>query len=459
MQRKKTLIAALIIFFSFIFSSYTVIAAGIPDESASVNVRLSVPGCNLNAICEPILGETAGNCPSDCSAGPGPGGGGSGSSGGGDLIGSFIIENLKIFPDKNKAVITWTTRVPTQSVLFWGKTPEYIQGSLSEGPYIKIHSVTVANLTPATLYYFSISARSATGFMSGYKGLFTTRTVPDTVPPTNVLFLRAYPYQGGIALDWKNPSDPDFESVRIVRSPYRYPRSIQDGAVVYEGSGKFFLDTRITTNVFYYYAVFSRDGAGNYSGGAIARSIVYRAPPGNPIEGKSPAQFPPLPIPPKSNPISTSTAPVIQLGISDFSFIQKGTPISFVAPEVSVDLGFDLTVLSEDLPSDIEYVYITLYEKSSQYSYGFTKNTRNEWLTTIPKSLISTTTPFTITVQSKKGEQIVSGVFKPIIKKIAKTQVGKRQVLWYTTLIFLIIFIGILLKILFLLFKKRKEDR
>ena len=71
-----------------------------------------------------------------------------------------------------------------------------------------------------------------------------------------------------VRLSWTNPSDADFEGVKILRKTGGYPANPLDGTVVYNGSGVSCLDHALTNGVIYHYAAFSYDEAVNYSTGA-----------------------------------------------------------------------------------------------------------------------------------------------------------------------------------------------
>ena len=450
-------IPGLILLTGLVFSYYIVaFAATNTVDSSGSNVILSVPGCNFDAICEPGNGETSANCSSDCGAtsSPPPSGGTGGSSGGGTgFVLPFTFDNLRVVTDKNKATITWTTKYPTLSVVSWGASLEYERGSLAEGQYTHEHSITITGLTPATQYYFTIVARSAAGYQATYTSSFLTRTIPDTVPPGNVLLFKAYPYQGGIGLEWKSPSDPDLSGVRIVRNQYRYPRDPRDGKIIYESDGDFFLDTDVITNLYYNYAAFARDTAGNYSSGALARAIIFKVPPGNPIDTTGGAQFPGD----GQGYIPTATS-TIALSTSDYDFIQRGKPISFVGDRIRIISSEKLTILGETLPHSIEYVRIQLNQPGGQYAYGFTKNKAGEWLTVIPENMISTTTPFTITAEAGDEQAVVTGVFIPTKSTVKNTNSAFYLFMWYITLFLLLLLLLLLFLILLLLAKRSKKE-
>ncbi len=238
--------------------------------SDAINVNLSVNTCNQNTSCESALGETSSNCPTDCTGG-GPGGGG----------GPLIISAVLASSSTSTATITWTTNFSAFSVLSWGKTIDYELGSIAEVTPGTSHSTVLVGLTPGTLYYFKIVAEKegdASKTASSEGNMFTTLSVapPPNPPPANPTgFTAVYSAPaGGIELNWVKPSDLDLAAVRIMRQTTFYPTAPDEGLLIYEGLGSSFLDTDVLAGTTYYYTIFARDEAGQYSSGAVDSESV-----------------------------------------------------------------------------------------------------------------------------------------------------------------------------------------
>ena len=60
------------------------------------------------------------------------------------------------------AIITWITNEPATSLVNYGNTTA-LGSTASDGTLVTDHSITLTNLTPATLYYYEVSSTNAEG--------------------------------------------------------------------------------------------------------------------------------------------------------------------------------------------------------------------------------------------------------------------------------------------------------
>ena len=159
----------------------------------------------------------------------------------------------------------------------------------------------VLGLNPATKYYFAIKTKDQSGNISPISQVVSATTAltnnnsgsnpnnntnneiienpltnssagsPSSSGPTGSGGNGTY-FVGGInaptnarvnaadaaaILFWDNPSDSNFIRVQLVRSTVRYPHSINDGQVIYEGSQAGFTDINLANGKKYYYSVFA----------------------------------------------------------------------------------------------------------------------------------------------------------------------------------------------------------
>ena len=104
--------------------------------------------------------------------------------------------------------------------------------------------------------------------------IFRTLQLPDTNPPGNPTNVTAESTKSGITVSWENPTALDFDYVRVMRNDDRFYGSPSIGELVYEGKGTYFTDSNVKTNNKYFYSLYSRDRAGNYSSGSLI-DVIY----------------------------------------------------------------------------------------------------------------------------------------------------------------------------------------
>ncbi len=341
-----------------------VIAASAYGATDTINVGLTVTGAVCgNGTCE--SGETSGTCSLDCAAPTPPGGGG--------LLPDERapeIANVKIIPTTTTAAVTFGTSEFARSIVSWGRTADYELGTLSGIFYILSHAVEIEGLIPATDYVLKIRVEDPYGNWSSLEGVrFRTLAAPDTTPPANVTDLTATPDADAILLDWRNPSDPDFVAVRIMRSTRFFPESPTDGELVFDGLATSFRDTDVAADTTYYYTVFARDAAGNYSSGAIVSAIIVTAVPvpGEPV--------PPPPPPFYEFPPAFEVHPEIEkLSLKDFDFFEDESSVAVRRDEIRVGGAKNLTAALSysKVPALLKTIVVTVFDAAdASKSFSF----------------------------------------------------------------------------------------
>lgn len=91
--------------------------------------------------------------------------------------------------------------------------------------------------------------------------------IVDNNAPGDVSLTGAIPGNAFIELSWINPADSDLEEIIVVRNNSAYPATVDDGLVVYRGTGTNFIDMNCVNDQQYYYTIFARDAVPNYSAG------------------------------------------------------------------------------------------------------------------------------------------------------------------------------------------------
>lgn len=245
-------------------------------SSSGIGVDLHVGSCNNNGICE-AGEEDMFSCPADCTPiiippePPQPGGGSHGSGGSSlPMDTDNVFKNLTVLVSYNSVIIKWDSVIPTMSNLKWGTSPDYKDGIISNTNFILNHKVEITNLHDGTVYYFSIQSGNLLGKTNTLENqVFRTLSLPDTTPPGNPTNVKAESTLPGITVSWLNPLDPDFDYVRVMRNTDRFYGSPNLGHLVYEGKGMYFTDGNVVKDNIYYYSLFGRDRAGNYSSGSL----------------------------------------------------------------------------------------------------------------------------------------------------------------------------------------------
>ena len=244
--------------------------------SSGIDVNLKVGECNNNGICEEGRGEDFFSCPADCTpivVPPTPDGHGGTTTG--SLVMDNVFNNLTVEVSYNSAIIKWKSVIPTMSSMKWGTNPDYKDGVLRNINFLLDHKVELTNLKEGTLYYFSIQAENLLGETTSLENqIFRTLSLLDTTPPSNPTNVKASSGPSGITISWDNPTEEDFYYIRVMRNDIRYYGSPFIGRLVYEGDGRYFTDSNVIKNNKYFYSLFSRDRAGNYSSGSLV-SIIH----------------------------------------------------------------------------------------------------------------------------------------------------------------------------------------
>lgn len=123
-------------------------------------------------------------------------------------------------------------------------------------------------------YYYRAYAFDEVPNYADPAGAFATPGATDTIPPADVGSFAATAADGAIDLGWTNPTDSDYQGVKIQRLTTGYPSGPSDGVTVseVETPGESFSDTSVDYGTTYYYKAFAYDAVGNFSAGVEATS-------------------------------------------------------------------------------------------------------------------------------------------------------------------------------------------
>lgn len=150
---------------------------------------------------------------------------------------------------------------------------------------------TITGLTAGTAYVLTVHVVDGGSLEDADTVSFTTLI---DLPPGNVSNVAITPEVNQIGLSWENPTDTDLDSIVVRVSTSGYPLTPTSGVGVIDALTKDATHTGLTSNTLYYYTLFARDAAGQYSSGTT-------------ISGRTDADI--VPEPPVIPPVVDTTPP------------------------------------------------------------------------------------------------------------------------------------------------------
>ncbi len=208
------------------------------------------------------------------------------------------LRSLLVTPERESSLISWETYGPTRYTIRFGRTTAYDLGTVSSNVFNQQHETRLIDLEPGTRYFYIIEATDGRGVTrSIVTDSFTTLPQVYTDIPVNVQLFKGEVVGDDVHLLWHNPLLPPGAVVRIVRSHLYYPESIQDGALVFEGTAESVVDVgALAARSPQYYTAFVITEGGVVSSGAIVR-VQHKVvvPSHQNEEGSDPGISSPLP--------------------------------------------------------------------------------------------------------------------------------------------------------------------
>jgi len=438
---KKYKFVKIIFIATFIFIHSSILSYAGSD---GLDVNLQVGSCNNNNICE-VGSEDFFNCPLDCTPVVVPPV--SGGSSGGGLVMDNVFNNLRVEVSYNSATIKWNSVIPTMSNLKWGTNPDYKDGVLRNINFLLDHKVELTNLKDGTVYYFSIEAENLLGKTNTLENqVFRTLSLLDTTPPSNPTNVKATSNMTGITITWDNPKDYDFDYIRVMKNTERFYGSPFIGYLVYEGKGTYTNDDDVVAGKKYYYTLFSRDRAGNYSSGALV-SIIHN-PTGKDTWGE--VLTPAIEIEPLADKY------IVTQGSSDYDFkIGSIFKLSGDAP-ITIKTNYSSKMKNDDM-----WVEIKNSDRRIIWQYFFSRVKDKDGFIDVTIPSFDSGGYYSITIY-KYSSSLANSVARIMNQGAFQiTKVGEGPVYQYSWYIlwglFLILLILLLLWLLYRIFRKMYE--
>lgn len=341
---------------------------------------------------------------------------------------SLIINNGDVYA--NSVTVTLTLSAENAFQMAISNLPDFSGSSWDPYQTQKIWSLTKEEGEKIVYAKFRSSA-------GGVSKVVSDTIILDTTAPTNISDFTAIPGDSRISLSWQNPPEPDFQTVKIMRSTAFYPASPTEGILVYYEKGNSFVDTGLTNGTRYYYTAFASDTIGNYSSGAIVSAIPQKPLP--------PAELPPEEVPPEEKPPIAPPPPEIEkLILQDFSFSQEEKKISLVEGfkiKAETEKPLVISIDYEKVPEVLKTMMIILKKGDESFSFLLRVNPeKTAYLATLipPKSGEYSLTITTLdyknqTLKKISGQLLVEKpavVTVPRYKKIIDSILNWFQSIW-----------------------------
>lgn len=364
------------------------------------------------------------------------------------------LENLIITPDERTALVTFDTPSNLIARIYWGTDKTYQSGNFVENSASISHSFVLNNLNGGTLYQIKIVLVGQNGEVTSFENIsFRTLSLSTTIAPLNVTDFSLVPKSESIDLSWKNPP-VGILGVRIVRSESFYPSTPEDGQTIFEGAGTFYSDQDVVAGKTYYYAIFTKDLAGNFSSGIIGSAKIL-------IAGQEPEVTPPI----DTIPDAPETFPQIEsLELSDFLFIQHGDILPIRNDTVSVNGSENLTVALRynRVPKILKTIAVTLTTRDEvPQSFTFilrANRDKTRYEATIAPLGVTTTYTVKITIVNYQNQSFkkIKGTVHVSLAALGALNLDTKKVVGYSLGFLMLLLLAYLVKKF--VFRKRRQE-
>lgn len=294
-----------------------------------------------------------------------------------------VLDGITVTPNTYDAKIALNTARPARFEIRWGRTNAYELGYTITDSFARSYTTTLTGLQPGTKYQYEVLGFTPFGASTVLKqGTFTTTGLADGLAPANVSQFIATVNGKDVALSWTMPAE-EFSYVRVVRSHVRFPTSLSDGVIVYQGTNTRITDVGALQEYSpMYYTVFVVDAAGNTSSGAVAR--VYAVD-----DATVPGQQPPIhnggPLKDQATE-SASTSPSLPPGtrmpsLAEIFVQQENTRLSLATPTITLDADqpFAIVIPVESITENLKTIIGSITDPTdTRQSFSFILRLNND---------------------------------------------------------------------------------
>jgi hypothetical protein len=186
---------------------------------------------------------------------------------------ALMIDIASVDAGQDYVDITWETTVRSQTTVRWSRADgvgqSYRQVSDKAG---RTHTTRITGLQSGTRYEIGLRAEAVTGDTETRREIVQTE-LPDG-PESPADFEASLTADRNVQLSWQNPQAGRFDYVRVTRSDTFFTNEPLRGNLVYEGIGQEVMDTEVAGGDTYFYSIYSRNDAGQWSAPALAAVYV-----------------------------------------------------------------------------------------------------------------------------------------------------------------------------------------
>lgn len=291
-----------------------------------------------------------------------------------------VLDSFSIQESYTSAILNISTSYPTRIEVRWGRTSSYELGYVVNDRFLSTHETRITELEPGTTYEYQVIGYTPRGAETLLKrGQFTTLSTTDVTNISNVKRFKGFAEDANVRLSWELPDLKNISYVRIVRSYFSFPTTLQNGSIVYQGLGTSYVDVDILDRYSpVYYTAFVVDTEGNVSSGAV--TVVYAVEDiRKPSSNSSPLDVTPVKIfdenaifedPDKTDNLKDFRIP----DLTDIYITQADTGFTFADESVTLSTGvaYKISIPKETVANNLKSILFTITDPSDtreQYSY------------------------------------------------------------------------------------------